>query len=108
MQATILFTAITLTGLLFAAGVTAATPTGLADATFAVHCYDVGASALAGKAGVVSVERGWSGAREVDRVVYDPQQVTLDQLEHWLKEADTYVGTLASSLSATPVKEMSP
>jgi hypothetical protein len=107
MQTTTLFVAITLTALLIAAGVPAATSSGMANATFAVHCYDVGARALTGKAGVVSVERGWSGAREVDRAVYDPQQVTLGQLENWLKEADTYVSTLESSMTATSAKEMS-
>jgi hypothetical protein len=72
----------------------AETPDGLAKATFAVHCYDVGANALAGKPGVASVTRGWSGPREIDRVTYDPQVVTLEQLVEWLKEADTYIGTL--------------
>ena len=47
-----------------------------------------------------------SGAREVDRVVYDPQAVTLVQLENWLKDANTYVSTLSHSMSTEPVKEM--
>jgi len=94
MQATILFAAIVLTGTLVAVTLAAAPPSDLAKATFAVHCYDVGASALDGKPGVISVERGWSGFREVDRVVYDPKQVSLGQLESWLKAADTYVSTL--------------
>jgi hypothetical protein len=107
MRSTLFFAVLTLTALLFATGTPAAAPPGMANATFAVHCYDVGARVLTGKAGVVSVERGWSGAREVDRVVYDPQQVTLGQLENWLKEAVTYVSTLASSMTAKPAKEMS-
>ena len=68
--------------------------------------YDVGASTLDGKPGVVSVERGWSGAREVDQVVYDPKQVSLGQLENWLKAANTYVGTLESATNETSEKEM--
>lgn len=63
--------------------------------TFVVHCYDVGVQALENRPGVISVTRGWRGFREVDRVVYDPQQVKRGQLENWLREADTYVETIA-------------
>jgi hypothetical protein len=62
-------------------------------ATFAVGCFDVGASALKGKPGVISVSKGWQGGREVNRVSYDPQQVTIDEMEAWLKHAGTYIGT---------------
>jgi len=62
--------------------------------TFVVHCYDVGAQALESRPGVKEVKRGWRGFREVDRVVYDPQQVSREQLENWLREADTYVETI--------------
>ena len=86
---------------------TAETPPGMAKATFVVHCYTVGVSALEGKPGVVSVAPGWSGAREVDRVVFDPTQVSILQLENWLKDADTYISTLETSKSAEPAKEMS-
>jgi len=65
-----------------------------ARATFAVHCYDVGARALENRPGVLEVERGWQGFREVDRVRFDPQQVSREQLERWLREAGTYVKTL--------------
>jgi hypothetical protein len=60
---------------------------------------------LAGKPGVLSVEPGWRGAREVDRVIFNPQEVSIYQLEDWLKEADTYVSTLETSTSASPAKE---
>jgi len=70
-----------------------------ARATFAVHCYDVGNSALDGHAGVIAVEKGWQGFREINRVEYNPQQVGLTQLESWLKQAGTYRATLESSLS---------
>lgn len=40
------------------------------------------------------MERGWQGRREVNRVDYDPGQVTLEQLEAWLREAGTYIRTL--------------
>jgi len=83
-----------LAGQLLAGCASAEVPPGAARAVFAVHCYDVGAQALAGRPGVLTVERGWSGLHEVDRVVYDPQQIGVEQLEQWLREAGTYVGTL--------------
>ena len=105
MQATRIVSATLLTLLLIALSATAEIPPGMTQATFVVHCYDVGVSALSGKPGVVSVEPGWSGAREVDRVVFDPQQVSITQLEAWLKEADPYVRTLESSMSAGSSEE---
>lgn len=69
-------------------------PPGAASVTFAVHCYDVGAAALAERPGVLRVERGWHGWNEVDRVLYDPRQVSVSQMEQWLKEAGTYEETI--------------
>jgi hypothetical protein len=106
MQRPLLIPFIMMTTLLLACTATAEVPPGMAKATFVVHCYDVGVSALGGKPGVVSVERGWSGAREVDRVVYDPQVVSVMQLENWLKEADTYIMTLETIINENPAKEM--
>ncbi|PLY02997.1 MAG: hypothetical protein C0623_02865 [Desulfuromonas sp.] len=105
MLTVILITALLASTLLLVCMATAEVPSGLARATFAVHCYDVGASALEGKPGVASDQRGWSGAREVDRVVYDPEAVSLDQLESWLKKTDTYIGTLKHSRPNEPKKE---
>jgi len=107
MQTLRLVTATLLTVLLVAFSATAEVPPGMAKATFVVHCYDVGAHALEAKPGVLSVERGWSGSREVDRVVYNPKEVSIIQLEAWLKAADTYVSTLEQTISAEPAKEMS-
>jgi hypothetical protein len=67
----------------------------LQRATFAVHCYDVGAQVLAEQVGVLDIQRGWEGREEVDRVLFDPQQVTLPQLESELKQSDTYIRTIA-------------
>lgn len=78
----------------------------MAKATFVVHCYDVGAGALAREPGVISVERDWSGSHEVDRVIYDPQLVTLTRLESRLKEADTYVRTLEVQDNVPAAREM--
>jgi len=69
-------------------------PAGTKQATFVVHCYDVGADALEGRPGVLAVARGWQELHEVDRVSFDPQLVSVEDLEAWLKEAGTYVRTL--------------
>lgn len=105
MQISIFILGVVLTTLLVAGPAIAETPPGMARATFVVHCYDVGVSALQDKPGVISVQPGWSGLREVDRVVYDPHVVSLTALENWLKEADTYIGTLENSVSDMPAKE---
>jgi len=42
----------------------------------------------------VSVSRGWQGGQEINRVVFDPQIVTVRQMEEWLKQAGTYRQTL--------------
>lgn len=107
MQTPILLITVLLTGLLVSWAFAGNLPAGMAKATFVVHCYDVGAHALEDKPGVLTVERGWSGSREVDRVVYNPQEVSLMQLEAWLKDADTYVSTLEITIASEPAKEMS-
>jgi len=63
------------------------------EVTFAVGCYDVGASALQGQPGVISVEKGWLGGKEVNRVVFDPAKISVPALEERLKGAGTYIGT---------------
>jgi len=107
MQTARRVTATLLTILLVVFGAAAEPPPGMAKITFVVHCYDVGAHALDGKPGVLSVERGWSGSREVDRVVYNPKEVSITQLEDWLKAADTYVTTLEQTVSTESAKEIS-
>lgn len=62
--------------------------------TFVVDCYDVGQEALQGRPGVLEVTKGWRGAAEINRVVYDHQRVDRTQLEAWLKESGTYKQTL--------------
>ena len=107
MQAMIIRVALFLNVSLIACSAAAEPPPGMVQATFAVHCYDVGAHALDGKPGVISVARGWQGSREVDRVVYNPDKVSILQLEGWLKESETYVDTLEQSLSNATDKEAS-
>lgn len=43
---------------------------------------------------MVDVERGWQGSEEVNPVRYDPEQVSLEEMEDWLKEVETYRETL--------------
>lgn len=65
-------------------------PLGKSKATFVVHCYTVGEHALRGQPGIISVTPGWSGPREVDRVVFDPEKITVEQMEELLRQAGTY------------------
>jgi hypothetical protein len=69
-------------------------PREAAKATFEVQWYDVGMSALEGQPGVMHVTKGWRGFKEVNRVVYDPQQITLEQMQQKLKQAGTYRKTV--------------
>lgn len=106
MQKPLLIPLIMMSVLLVACMATAEVPPGMAKATFAVHCHTVGASALDDKPGVIAVDPGWSGAREVVRVVFNPEEVSVTQLEKWLKEADTYISTLETSMTNMPAKEI--
>jgi len=69
----------------------------LAQATFYVYWYDVGKAALEGLAGVINVENGWHNLKEINRVSYDPDAVTIDEMEAVLKQAKTYQGTVEVS-----------
>ena len=51
-------------------------------------------AALDGQPGVMHVTKGWRGFQEVNRVVYDPQQITLEQMQQKLKQAGTYRKTV--------------
>ena len=69
------------------------------QAVFAVGCYDVGAATLEHRPGVLQVHKGWQQDKwnhfqEINRVEYDPQRVSVEQLESWLKEARTWRATL--------------
>jgi len=65
----------------------------LSSVTFTVACFDAGASALQGRPGVLSVQKGWQDGREVNRVVFDPQRVSVPSMEAWLKGAGTFIGS---------------
>ena len=40
------------------------------------------------------MERGWRGSSEINRVVYDADQVGPAQIESWLRESGTYIRTV--------------
>jgi len=67
-----------------------------AKAVFAVHCYDVGKAALEDMDGVISVERGWRGLNEINTVIYDPEKITVEEMEDALKRANTYKETIST------------
>ena len=62
------------------------------EATFYVHWYSVGASALEGLDGVTDVTKGFRGSKEINTVTYDPEKVSVEQMTEALKEAGTYRG----------------
>lgn len=43
---------------------------------------------------MLRVENGWQGLHEVNRVMFDPQRVTVEQMSGWLEKAGTLVLTL--------------
>ncbi len=44
--------------------------------------------------GVKKVENGWLNRKEINRVYYDPNQVTIKKMEFALKKSGTYFGTM--------------
>jgi hypothetical protein len=96
MKMLIVGAAILLCGLLPVSKVISAEHAGTATATFAVYCFDVGASALQGKKGVVSVGKGWLGSSEINTVVYFPDKVSVKRMEDWLRDSGTYRRTIAN------------
>ena len=43
----------------------------------------------------MDVTKGWLGSKEINRVIYDPNRVTVEQMVQWLIESGTYIETLA-------------
>ena len=67
---------------------------GVAKVVFYVAWYDVGKAALEGLRGVIRVENGFLGSKEINTVFYDPALITIKEMEEALKEAGTYQGTV--------------
>ena len=95
MKSRIVLPGLILIALIFVSGVNGGTTTHQAEATFVVHWYDVGVDALEGRSGVLSVERGWRGSSEINRVVYDPEITDVQKMEKLLKKSGTYIKTVA-------------
>ena len=51
-------------------------------------------SVLAGHRGIAEVSSGWLGPEEVNRVRFDPEQVSVAEMERWLRRAGTYLRTV--------------
>jgi predicted hydrocarbon binding protein len=67
---------------------------GVSKVVFYVAWYDVGKEALEGLRGVMRVEKGFLGFKEIDTVFYDPSLITIKEMEKALREAGTYRGTV--------------
>lgn len=96
MKMFIIGSAILLYGLLPASEVISSEHAGTATAIFAVGCFDVGASALQGRNGIVSVGKGWLGSSEINKVVYNPDEVNVKRIEDWLRDSGTYRRTISN------------
>lgn len=93
-----------LTSLVLAAGLPALVPAmaaaeSLRTEIFAVRCYDVGRSALSGREGIVRVESGWQGGREVNTVTYDQDRIGREAIEARLEQAGTFLGFAGAASS---------
>jgi len=53
----------------------------------------VGQSALEGLDGIIKVEKGFQGFKEINTVTYDPKRITIGEMEEALKKAGTYIRT---------------
>jgi copper chaperone CopZ len=54
----------------------------------------VGKAALEGLDGVKKVSNGWSDFTEINTVYYDPEKITVKEMEKVLKKAGTYKKTI--------------
>jgi len=53
----------------------------------------VGKAALEGLPGVKRVDRGFRGTREINTVLFDPAQISVEEMVQALTAAGTYRGT---------------
>ncbi len=67
---------------------------GTGKVIFKVRCYDEGKAALQGMKGIQRIETGFHYLHETDTVYFDPEAVTIEEMETALKKAGTYVGTI--------------
>ena len=76
------------------AGTAIAQERGMAKAIFKVRCYDEGKAALQGMKGIQRIDTGFHYLHETDTVYFDPNAVTIEEMEAALKRAGTYVETI--------------
>jgi copper chaperone CopZ len=67
---------------------------GFSRLVFKVKCYDEGKAALQGLKGIQKVETGFHYVSETDTVYYDPNIITIEEMETALKKAGTYLKTM--------------
>ena len=71
---------------------------GTSKVIFIVKWYDVGKEALEGLKGAKKVEKGFRYLREINTVYYDPEIITIEEMEMALKKTGTYVETVKWSM----------
>jgi hypothetical protein len=67
---------------------------GAAKVVYVVHCYDEGHDSLKGLKGIRKVDKGFRNFREINTVYYDPNAITIEEMEKALKNAGTYRETI--------------
>ena len=77
------------------APVSLASETGQSKAIFEVAWYDVGKAALDGQPGIEKVDKGWRKGREINTVLFDPEEISVESIERSLKKSGTYIRTVA-------------
>jgi hypothetical protein len=53
----------------------------------------VGKAALEGQPGVKNVSNGWRGFKEINKVLYDPDLINIEEMVRILEKSGTYRGT---------------
>jgi len=67
---------------------------GTAKVVFVVHCYDEGKDTLKVMKGILKIDRGFRHFREINTVYYDPNVITVEEMEKALKSVGTYKETI--------------
>jgi len=54
----------------------------------------VGQAALEGQKGIKQVSSGWLGSLEINTVIYDPDKISIKEMEEALKKHNTFIKTI--------------
>ncbi len=76
-----------------------------AVSAFAVHCFWTGEVVFGRLEGVIETEAGWIDGREVTRVVYDRNKITLQTLVEKAHKADSVLKVYVPKKEATLLKD---